>query len=42
MKGCGVSIVGIALGSIVALWLLFHIGTIWTWLNALLRGVTGS
>ena len=28
MKGWGVSIVGIVLGSIVALWILLHIGTI--------------
>ena len=42
MKGCGVSIVGIALGSIVALWIIWHIGTIWSGLNSLLKLVTGK
>ena len=42
MKGCGVSIVGIVLGSIVALWILWHIGTIWSGLNSLLKLVTGK
>ena len=37
MKGCGVSIVGIVLGSIVALWLIWHIGTIWHFLNSLIK-----
>ena len=39
MKGCGVSIIGIVLGGIIALWILFHIGTIWSGLDSLLKVV---
>jgi hypothetical protein len=41
MKGCGVSLVGLVLGGIVSLWILFHIGTIWHYLNVLLKFATG-
>ena len=35
MKGCGCSIVGIVLGLIVSVWLLFHISDIWGFLNSI-------
>jgi ABC-type lipoprotein release transport system permease subunit len=35
MKGCGISIVGIVLGSIVALWMIFHIGTIFRFISSI-------
>jgi hypothetical protein len=42
MKSCGVSLIFLVLGAIVAIWLLFHIGTIVSGLDSLLHLVTGK